>query len=102
MRTYEDSRNLQPGNGFRKYWEQLVNDTRISKRKGWVKQRTGAHPASTEAKEGRSVTAFVGWIDGHKAVIGVDTYAEISMVSAEFAAKSWQRMSRRPQGDLCE
>ena len=29
-------------------------------------------------------------------MIGVDTYAEISMVSAKFAAKSWQRMSRRP------
>ena len=96
MRTYEDSRNLQPGNRFRKHWEQLVEDTGIPKRKGWAKQRIYAHPTSTESKEGRKVTTFVGWIDGHRAVIGADTYAEISMVSAEFAAKSWQRRSRRP------
>ena len=47
-------------------------------------------------REGRKVTAFVGWIGGHKVVIGVDTYAEVSLVSKAIASATWKKYSTTP------
>ena len=73
----------------------------------WKKQRrceapgtttciTAAPMATRSEAEGRKVTAFVGWIGGHKVVIGVDTYAEVSLISDRITSSTWERKSNKP------
>ena len=57
---------------------------------------TAAPATVAEESEGRKVTAFVGWIGGHKVVIGVDTYAEVSLVSNRITSTNWRRTTTTP------
>ena len=57
---------------------------------------TAAPATVPEESEGRKVTAFVGWIGGHKVVIGVDTYAEVSLVSKRITSTTWRRTTTTP------
>ena len=40
--------------------------------------------------------AFLATMDGERAVTGVDTYSEISLVDENKARDSWQRIDREP------
>ena len=47
-------------------------------------------------REGEKITAFLATMDGERAVTGVDTYSEISLVDENKARDSWQRIDREP------
>ena len=57
---------------------------------------TAAPMTALGDSEGRKVTAFIGWIGGHKVVIGVDTYAEVSLISKKIASATWKKHSTTP------
>ena len=80
--TYRDQPN----------WKQL----RRNHVTGTAPPMTAAPMADPEEAEGRKVTAFVGWIGGHKVVIGVDTFAEVSLISDRITSTTWKRTSTKP------
>ena len=47
-------------------------------------------------REGEKTTAFLATMDGERAVTGVDTYSEISLVDENKARDPWQRIDREP------
>ena len=55
----------------------------------------GVHCIGTK-REGKKTTTFLGIMDGERAVTGVDTYSEISLVDENKARDSWVRIDREP------